>query len=55
MPNRAIFSNLFTIREIINYSNTKNINSYNPYIDQEKAYDKVGRILIPNNAKIRIL
>ena len=24
-PNRSIFSNLFTIREIINHSNTKNI------------------------------
>ena len=28
-PNRSIFSNLFTIREIINHSNTKNINYKN--------------------------
>ena len=26
IPNRSVFSNVFTIREIINHSNTKNIN-----------------------------
>ena len=43
IPNRSIFSNLFTIREIINHSNAKNINSFIISIDQEKAFDKVGR------------
>ena len=43
IPNRSIFSNLFTIREIINHSNTKNINSFIISIDQEKAFDKVDR------------
>ena len=41
IPNRSIFSNLFTIREIINHSNTKNINSFIISVDQEKAFDKV--------------
>ena len=43
IPNRSIFSNLFTIREIINHSNTKNISSLIISIDQEKAFDKVDR------------
>ena len=43
IPNRSIFSNLFTIREIINHSNTKNINSFIISIDQEKSFDKVDR------------
>ena len=43
IPNRSIFSNLSTIREIINHSNTKNINSFRVSIDQEKAFDKVDR------------
>ena len=43
IPNRSIFSNLFTLREIINHSNTKNINSFIFSIDQEKAFDKVDR------------
>ena len=43
IPNRSIFSNLFTIREIINHSNTKNINSFIISVDQEKAFDKVDR------------
>ena len=43
IPNRSIFSNLFTIREIINHSNTKNINSFIISVDQEKAFDKVNR------------
>ena len=42
-PNRSILSNLFTIREIINHSNTKNISSLIISIDQEKAFDKVDR------------
>ena len=43
IPNRSIFSNLFIIREIINHSNTKNINSFIVSIDQEKAFDKVDK------------
>ena len=43
VPNRSIFSNLFTIREMINHSNTKNLPSYIVSIDQEKAFDKVDR------------
>ena len=43
IPNRSIFSNLFSIREIINHSNTKHINSFIVSIDQEKAFDKVDR------------
>ena len=43
IPNRSIFSNLFTIREIINHSNTKNISSFIISVDQEKAFDKVDR------------
>ena len=39
LPNRSIFSNLFTI----NHGNTKNINSFIISIDQEKAFDKVDR------------
>ena len=35
--------NLFTIREIINHSNTKNINSFIVSIDQEKTFDNVDR------------
>ena len=41
IPNRSIFSNLSTIRKIINHSNTKNINFLIISIDQEKAFDKV--------------
>ena len=43
IPNRSIFSNLFTIRKIINHSNTKNINSFIISVDQEKVFDKVDR------------
>ena len=43
IPNRSLFSNHFTIREIINHINTKNINSFTISIDQEKAFDKVDR------------
>ena len=43
ITNRSIFSNLFTIGEIINHSNTKNINSFIISIDQEKEFDKVDR------------
>ena len=43
IPNRSIFSNLFTIREIVYHSNTENINSFIISIDQEKAFDKADR------------
>ena len=43
IPDRTIFSNLFTIREIITYSSTKKIKSYLMSIDQERAFDKVDR------------
>ena len=43
VSNRSIFSNLFTIRELIHYSNTKSIQSYIVSIDQEKIFDKVDR------------
>ena len=43
VSNRSIFSNLFTIRELIHYSNTKCIQSYIVPIDQEKIFDKVDR------------
>ena len=43
IPNRSIFSGLFTIRQLIHYSNTRNIPSYIVSIDQEKAFDKVDR------------
>lgn len=39
--NRSIFNNLFTIRELIHYSQIKNIKSCIVSIDQEKAFDKV--------------
>ena len=38
-----MLSNLFTIREIINHSSTKNINSFIISIDQVEAFDKVDR------------
>ena len=41
IPNRSVFSNLFTIRELIHHGKFKNINSYIVSMDQEKAFDKV--------------
>ena len=46
IPNCSIFSSLFTIRQLIHYSNTKNIPSYIVSIDQEKAFEKVDRELL---------
>ena len=43
IPNSLIFSNLFTICELIHHSKIKNINSYIVTVDQEKAFDKVNR------------
>lgn len=43
IPNRSIFCNLFTTRELIHHSKIKNINSYIVSVNQEKAFDKVGR------------
>ena len=43
MPERQIFSNIFLTREIIEYTNNKNIESFLLTIDQEKAFDKIDR------------
>ena len=43
VPNRTIYNNLFTIRDIIVYSNKKKIPTYIQNFDQEKAFDKVDR------------
>ena len=41
--NRTMHKNLFTIRDIIEYSNKKNIPTYLLNFDQEKVFDKVDR------------
>ena len=43
IPNRSIFSNLFTIRELIHHSTKKDIKTYIVSTDQEKAFDKFDR------------
>ena len=43
VPNRTIYNNLFTIRDIIEYSNKKKIPTYILNFDQEKALNKVDR------------
>ena len=43
VPGRQIYDNLFTIRDLINYSNKKHIPTYILNFDQEKAFDKVDR------------
>ena len=43
VPNRQIFSNLLLIRDLIQYSNNKQIKSFILNFDQEKAFDKVDR------------
>ena len=43
VPNRTICNNLFTIRDIIEYSNKKKIPTYILNFGQEKAFDKVDR------------
>ena len=43
VPGRHIYDNLFTIRDLINYSNKKHIPTYILSFDQEKAFDKVDR------------
>ena len=43
VPNRTIYNNLFTIRDVIEYSNKKKIPTYILNFDQEKAFDKVDR------------
>ena len=41
VPNRQIFSNLYYIRDLIQYANNKKIQSFILNFDQEKAFDKV--------------
>ena len=43
VPNRTIYNNLFTIRDIIEYTNKKKIPRYTLNFDQEKPFDKVDR------------
>ena len=43
VPNRKIYNNLFTIRDLIEYSNKKKIPTHILNFDQEKAFDKVDR------------
>ena len=43
VPNRTIYNNLFTIRDIIEYTNKKKIPRYTLNFDQEKPVDKVDR------------
>ena len=43
VPGRLTYDNLFTIRDLINYSNKKHIPTYILSFDQEKAFDKVDR------------
>ena len=46
IPQRTIFSNLFSIRELINYTNNKKQKAFIISIDQEKAFDKVDENLL---------
>ena len=41
IPKRAIFDNLFLIRDIITLTKEKNTKLYILQIDQEKAFDKI--------------
>ena len=43
VPERNIYSNLFLTRDLIDYTNEKNIEGYLIAIDQEKAFDKIDR------------
>ena len=43
VPNRTIYNNLFTITDIIEYSNKKKTPTYILNFNQEKAFDKVDR------------
>ena len=43
LPQRAIFNNLFLIRDLIKYQKEKKNKFYLLQIDQEKAFDKIDR------------
>ena len=43
VPNWTIYNNLFTIRDIIEYSNKKKIRTYILNFDKEKTFHKVDR------------
>ena len=46
IPHRTISSNLFAIRELINYTNDKKQKAFIIYIDQEKTFYKVDQNLL---------
>ena len=46
ISNRTIFSNLFEIRELINYINNEKQKAFIIYVDQEKVFDSVDRNLL---------
>ena len=43
VPNWTIYNNLFTIRDVIEYTNKKRTATHILNFDQEKAFDKVDR------------
>ena len=43
VPNKTIYNNLFTVRDVIESSNKKKIPTYTLNFNQEKAFDKVDR------------
>ena len=53
IPNRFIFSNLLTIRELMSYVNDKKQNTFIISIDQEKAFDKVNRDILYKTMEIQ--
>ena len=46
VPGRTIHSNLLLTRDVINYTNRKNIKGFIITIDQEKAFDRVDRKML---------
>ena len=43
VPERNIYSNIFLVRDLIDYTNEKNIDGFLIAIDQDKAFDKMDR------------
>ena len=48
VPNRTIYNNLFTIRDIIEYSNKKKIPTHTLNFDQGKAFAKLIEVTCLN-------